>query len=89
MKVYFVHSIHHPTVIFAETPEEALAQAIERGLVRAWETPHAVEVPLPKGYRIIYDPLVGSMEQAELPLSVDEPEPQAAHHHPLGRQGLQ
>jgi hypothetical protein len=79
LKVYHIHSIRRPTVIFAETPEEAIAQAIERGLARPWETPKAVEVPLPKGYRIIYDPLVGSMEQAELPLSLDEPEPDKPH----------
>jgi hypothetical protein len=36
-------------------------------------------VPLLKGYRIIYGPLVGSMEQAEVPLSVDEPEPDKPH----------
>lgn len=79
MKVYHIHSIRHPAVIFAETPEEAIAQAIEQGLARPWETPQAVEVPLPKGYWIIYDPLVGSMQQAELPLSVDEPEPDRPH----------
>jgi hypothetical protein len=79
MKVYHIHSIHHPTVIFAETPEEAIAQAIEQGLARPWETPQAVEVSLPKGYRIIYDPLVGSMEQAKLPLSIDEQEPDRPH----------
>jgi hypothetical protein len=75
MKVHHIHGIRHPAVIFAETPEEAVAQAVEQGLVRPWETPQAVEVPLPKGYRIIYDPQLGSMEQAELPLSLDEPEP--------------
>jgi hypothetical protein len=79
MKIYHIYDVRHPAVIFAETPEEAIAQAIQRGLARPWETPKAVEVPLPKGYRIIYDPLVGSMEQAELPLSVDEPEPDRPH----------
>jgi hypothetical protein len=79
MKIYHIHGIRHPAVIFAEKPEEAMAQAIERGLINPWETPLAVEVPLPKGYRIIYDPLVGSMEQAELPLSLDEPEPDKPH----------
>lgn len=79
MKVYHVHGIRHYAVVFAETPEEAVAQAIERGLVGNWEAPEAVEVPLPKGYRITYDLLVGSMEQAELPLPVDEPEPDKPH----------
>jgi hypothetical protein len=77
MKVYHIHSRRHQAVVFAETPEAAIAQALERGLVGAWEHPEAVEVPLPKGYRIIYDPLVGSMEQGELPLSLEEP-----HHEP-------
>jgi hypothetical protein len=79
VKVYHVSGIRHEAVIFAETPEDAIAQAIERELVGGWEYPEAVEVPLPKGYRIIYDPLVGSMEQAELPLSVDEPQPDKPH----------
>ncbi len=79
MKVYHIHGIRHQAVIFAETPEEAVAQAIERELVGDWEYPEAVEVPLPRGYRIIYDPQLGSMGQAELPLSVDEPEPDKPH----------
>lgn len=79
MKVYHIHGLRHQAVIFAETPEEAVAQAVEWGLVGDWEAPEAIEALLPKGYRIIYDPLVGSMEQAELPLSVDEPEPDKPH----------
>jgi hypothetical protein len=79
MKVYHIHGLRHQAVIFAETPEEAVAQAIERGLVGDWEAPEAIEVPLPKGYRIIYDPLLGSMEQTGLPLSVNEPEPDKPH----------
>ncbi len=79
MKVYHIHGIRHQAVVFAETPEEAIAQAVERELVNPWETPEAVEVPLPKGYRIIYDRLAGSMAQAELPLSIDAPEPDPRH----------
>lgn len=79
MKVYHVYGPRHQAVVFAKTSEAAVAQAIERGLVGDWEAPEAIEVPLPKGYRIVYDPLVGSMEQAELPLSVDEPEPDKPH----------
>jgi len=79
MKVHHVYGLRHRAVVFAETPEEAVAQAIERGLVGDWEAPEAIEVPLPKGYRIVYDPLVGSMEQTELPLSIDKPEPDKPH----------
>jgi hypothetical protein len=79
MKVYHIHGLRHQAVVFAETPEEAVAQAIERGLVGDWEAPEAIEVPLPKGYRIIYDPLLGSMEQTRFPLSVNEPEPDKPH----------
>jgi len=53
MKVYHVQGIRHNAVIFAETQEEAIAQAAEKGLVGDWESPEAIEVPLPKGYRII------------------------------------
>jgi hypothetical protein len=56
MKVYYVQGIRHSAVIFAETPEEAIAQAVEQSLVGDWEMPEAIEVPPPKGYRIIYDP---------------------------------
>jgi len=79
MKVYHVHGIRHQAVVFAETPKEAVAQAVVRGLVGDWEHPEAIEVPLPKGYRIIYDPLVASAEQAELPMSVEEPAPEPPH----------
>jgi hypothetical protein len=79
VKVYHVCGLRHQAVVFAKTPEEAVAQVIERGLVGDWEAPEAIEVPLPKGYRIVYDPLIGSMEQTELPLSVDEPEPDPPH----------
>jgi hypothetical protein len=79
MKVYHIHSTRHHVVVFAETPAEAVAQALERGLINNWERPEAVEVPLPKGYRLSYDPLVGSMEQPQLPLTVDEPQPAPPH----------
>jgi hypothetical protein len=51
MKVYNVQGIRHSAVIFAETPEEAIAQAEEQGLVGDWESPEAIEVSLPRGYR--------------------------------------
>lgn len=79
LKIYQVHSTRRQIIIFANTPEEAVAQAIERGLVGAWEYPEASEIPLPKGYRLIYDPLVGAMGQAELPLSLEAPPPEPAH----------
>ena len=41
MKVYHVHGIRHNAVIFAETQEEAIAQAAEQGLVGDWESPEA------------------------------------------------
>ena len=56
MKVYHVQGVRHSAVIFAETPDEAIAQAAEQGLVGEWEVPEALEVPPPKGYQIIYDP---------------------------------
>jgi hypothetical protein len=61
MKVYHVEGIRHCAVVFAETPEEAVAQAVEQDLVGDWEIPQAIEVPLPKDYRIIYDPQHDSM----------------------------
>jgi hypothetical protein len=73
MNVYRVHGIRHEAVIFANTPQEAVVQAIERGLVGDWEDPQAIHVPLPKGYRIVYDPVLASVEQIELPLSIDAP----------------
>ncbi len=56
MKVYHVQGVRHNAVIFAETPEQAIAQAAEQDLVGDWESPEAIEVPLPRGYRILYDP---------------------------------
>jgi len=53
--------------MFATSPEEAIAQATERGLVGGWEAPDAVDVLLPHGYRLAYDPLAAA-EQPELPL---------------------
>jgi len=79
MQVYHIHGTRHRAVVFAETPEQAIAQAIEQGLVGDWEAPLAVHVPLPKGYHIVYDRLEGAMEQAELPLPLDEPEPDEPH----------
>ena len=67
LTVYHVHGIRHQAVVFARSPQEAVAQAIERGLVGDWEAPDAVEVPLPRGYRLVYDPLA-AVEQSELPL---------------------
>ncbi|MDO8727409.1 MAG: hypothetical protein Q7J35_15170 [Candidatus Methanoperedens sp.] len=54
MKVYHVQGIRHNAVIFAETPEEAIDQAAEQDLVDDWEGPEAIEVPPPRGYRLIY-----------------------------------
>ena len=59
MKVYHVQGIRHNAVIFAATPEEAIEQAEEQGLVGDWESPDAIEVSPPQGYRIIYDPKHG------------------------------
>jgi hypothetical protein len=79
MQVYHVRGVRHDAVIFAETPKDAIDQAIEQGLVGEWEDPHAVHVPLPKGYRIVYDRLEGSTEQAKLPLDIDPPAPDKPH----------
>jgi hypothetical protein len=79
MKVYHIRANRRSGVFFAETPEEALAQALEQELIKPWDEPEVIETPLPKGYRIIYDALVGSMTQAELPLPLPEPEPEPAH----------
>jgi hypothetical protein len=86
MQVYHIHGIRHQAVVFAKTPEQAIAQAIEQGLVGDWEAPLAVLVPLPKGYRIVYDRLDGAMEQAELPLPIDEPAPDEPHT--ISRSGI-
>ncbi len=78
LKVYHVEGVRHDAVIFATSPEEAAAQAVERGLVGSWEAPCAVEVPLPPGYYLAYDPLLAA-EQPELPLSIAAPEPEKPH----------
>lgn len=78
MKVYHVRGVRHQAVIFATSPEEAVAQAIERNLVGDWEMPDAVDLPLPPGYYLAYDPLLAA-KQPELPLSLDAPEPEKPH----------
>jgi len=78
MKVYHVRGVRHQAIIFAKSPEEAIAQAIERKLVGDWEVPGAVEVPLPRGYRLVYDPMAAA-EQSELPRSVTSAEPEKPH----------
>jgi hypothetical protein len=52
MNIYRVSGIRHETVIFAASPEEAVAQALESGEVGDWEVPEAQEIPLPKGYEL-------------------------------------
>ena len=64
LKVYHMHGIRHQAVVFALSPEEAVTQAIERGLVGDWEAPDAAEVPLPHGYRLVYDPLAAAEQSA-------------------------
>jgi hypothetical protein len=66
IKVYHVHGTRHQAVIFAETPDQAVVEAIERGLVDDWEEPEAIEAPLPPGYRILYNPTFIPPQQAEL-----------------------
>ena len=78
LKVYHVQGIRHQAVVFAASPEEAVAQAIERNLVGDWEMSGAVEVPLPPGYYLAYDPLLAA-EQPALPLPVAPPEPEKPH----------
>lgn len=78
MKIYHVHGVRHQAVVFATSPEEAVAQAIKRGLVGDWEAPDALEVPLPPGYRLVYDPLAAA-EQPELPLPLTPPGPDKPH----------
>ena len=75
MKVYHVRGVRHQAVVFARSSQEAVAQAIERSLVGDWEAPDAVEVPLPPGYRLTYDPQTAA-EQPELRLSLAAPEPE-------------
>jgi hypothetical protein len=79
MQVYHVRGVRHDAVILAETAEDAIDQAIEQGLVGEWEDPHAEHVPLPKGYRIVYDRLEGATEQAALPLNIAAPAPDKPH----------
>jgi hypothetical protein len=55
LKVYHIEGVRHYAVVFA-SPEEAVAQAGEGKLVGDWEVPTAVEVPLPPGYYLAYDP---------------------------------
>ena len=78
LKVYHVQGVRHQAVVFAASPEEAVAQAIERKLLGDWEMPGAVEVPLPPGYYLAYDPLLAA-EQPALPLPVAPPEPEKPH----------
>ncbi|MBD3175652.1 MAG: hypothetical protein GF320_10765, partial [Armatimonadia bacterium] len=78
LKVYHVEGIRHYAVVFATSPEEAVAQAIEREMIGSWETPIAIEVPLPPGYYLTYDPLLAA-EQPALPMTLDEPEPDEPH----------
>jgi len=52
MNVYRVYGIRHQTVVFAATPEEAVAQALAGGEVGGWEMLEAEEVPLPEGYAL-------------------------------------
>lgn len=75
LKAYHVEGVRNCAVIFATSSEEAVAQAIERGLVGSWEAPDAVEVALPPGYYLAYDPLLAA-EQPELPLPFAEPKPE-------------
>jgi hypothetical protein len=69
LKVYQVEGARHFAVIFAESPEEAVAQAVERKLVGSGETPSAHEVVLPPGYHLVYDPQ----------LAAGQPEPDRPH----------
>jgi hypothetical protein len=39
-------------VTFAQTPDEAVAQALANGEVSDWEMPEAQEIPLPTGYTL-------------------------------------
>ena len=55
MKVYHVEGIRHSGVVFAETPDDAVKQAVEQKLIGDWEMPQATEIALPKGYRIVRD----------------------------------
>ncbi len=37
MKIYQIHHTRNRAVIFAATPDEAVTQALERGLIGDWE----------------------------------------------------
>jgi hypothetical protein len=52
MHIYQVYGIRHQTVVFAATPEEAIAQALAGGEVGDWEAPEAQEIPLLEGYAL-------------------------------------
>ena len=78
MRVYHVRGVRHQAVIFAKSREEAVEQAIERKLVGYWEAPQAIEVPPPRGYRLVYDPILAA-EQSKLPLPLNPPEPDRPH----------
>jgi hypothetical protein len=85
MRVYHVRGVRHEAVVFAASPDEAVAQAIERELVGAWEGPEAVEVTPPLGYRLVYDPL-SAIVQYELPF---HPTPPAVEKpHTITRSGV-
>ena len=78
LKVYHVEGVRHCAVVFAASPEEAVAQAVERSLVGDWEGLDAVEVSLPPGYYLAYDPHLAA-EQPALPLPLDDPESERPH----------
>jgi hypothetical protein len=78
LKVYHIQGVRRYAVVFAASPEEAVAQAVERKLVGDWEAPDAAEVPLPPGYYLAYDPLLAA-KQPELPLTLAAPEPDKPH----------
>jgi hypothetical protein len=59
MKVYRVWSLRSDAVVFAESPEEATAKAVQSGEIADWEVywhgdPIAQEVPLPDGWQLRY-----------------------------------
>jgi hypothetical protein len=69
MNIYRVSGIRHETVVFAASPGEAVAQALESGKVGDWEVPVAQEIPLPTGYglhpaRLSLEWLALAMEEA-------------------------
>ena len=52
MNIYNVFDLRHQTVAFAETPEEAVSQALDSGEVGDGEMPEAQVIPLPEGYAL-------------------------------------